>query len=328
MPFRKEEKTFLSFVNENKVLFLTLFLVILLICVIYYLEWWEIIGLFILKTGLGIKTHGAKTLGKAIINAGGKKVIISTTIMVLLKRHAIDSFTKYFTEHSFSRYKNNTLYYSKMKMKELKDSPPAKKIKVIGTSLMSIPIVYVFWTKVVSTAFQKLLYAAVIPFFSTLFDFISIGYNIGVSLVTFLFQVTMLNYFIDWISKYKYGEMFIDGVTKVIKSLGNLLDFLNLLISKTGFNPKHFMIVKSIKFNLWLENKLYKHLNKRERILKHREIHINSREEILIRRNEYKENRRKKDIPFKKKVKQIFREKVLKEKNWREKRKERKESFK
>lgn len=287
----------------------------------HYLDWWNAIGLLILNLGLGVKLHGAKTFAVAVAKAGGKKALAMTTVGVLLKRLIIDKIGKFFAEHSVKRYKNNLVRFAKLKFKHMKESTPAQKIKAAFSTLLSVPLVYFFWTKVLGTAIQKFIYALVYPIIASIFQVLTYGLNFITGLVTFIFQLTVLNYFITWLEKYTVGRLLMQGIVGLFRLIGGGFNTMNLGFKRIGLDPKHRLTVWSIKFNRWLEKKLHKEMNARDAILNRRELHVNSRELLLIKRDGYAN--KIPEVSIKKKAKKFFDKKVLKKKDWREKREER-----
>ena len=302
---------------------LTLIMVVLvttgLVLLFHYLNWWEAIGLIILKFGLGVKVQGAKTFAVAVAKAGGKKALLLTTTGVLLKRHIIDMASKFFAEHSVSRYKDNVIQVLKIKALDLKNSTLGRKIKYMFGVLGSIPLLYGFWTKVLGTAIQKFLYAVALPLFAVLWELLLTGFNFLTGLISFIFQVTLLNYFVRWLESYKLGRLMIKFMFETVKFLANILDVINDLFVKIGLDPKHRLIMWSIKFNRKLEKIILKGENSRSKIQKRREIHRTTREILMLERAAFKEKKVKKPS-FTKRTKELFRKKVLKQKTWKEKR--------
>lgn len=316
----KMENAFISTIRNNLVLILSLGLVATTIGVFHYLGWWEVIGLVILNFGLGIKVKGATTLAATIAKSGGKKALFMTTGGVLLKRHIIDLSSKFFAEHSVSRYKSNIMKLIKMKINDIKNSTPMQKAKAIGSTLMSIPILYFFWSKVLGTAIQKFIYALVLPLFSALLNVIMTGFSFLAGLFVFILQLTFLNILIDKMEKSVWGKAILNAVMKIFSFLGDILDYMNKGFIWLGFDPKHYLILKSIHLNRWLEDKVNRGVNGHKRIEFRREFHMNCRDKLLMRR-ELKKAPAK--IKMKKKVKELYRLKVKKKLTWKEKRQKR-----
>jgi len=286
-----------------------------------YLHYWDAIGLLILNLGLGVKLHGAKTFAVAVAKSGGKKALAMTTAGVLLKRHLIDVASKFFAEHSVGRYKDNIVTIAKMKLQDIKDSTPYQKMKALGSTLLSIPVIYFFWTKVLGTAIQKFLYALVYPLFAGFFSIIAQGFSFLTGLISFIFQLTLLNYLMNWMEKRPMGRAIINWVVTIISLFGDLLNIFNKLFVMVGLDPKHALIMYSIKFNRWLERIINKNLNARGKLIQRRNIHLTSREMLLIKREARKEVEKE---SLHKKAKTFFDERVLGKKDWRKVREERK----
>ncbi len=211
---------------------------IIVMLLIHYFGWWEMIGILFLKFGLGAKVAGAKSFTSAIVKAGGKKAIAIATAGMLTKRHIIDIISKFFAEHSIRRYKKNLTLVIKQQFDEIKHSTPIKKLRAFGSMLLSIPIFYFFWTKVLGTAIQKFVYALVVPLFSLLWSLILTSINF----MSFIFQVLMLNLFFDTLANYHWGKKIIAMVNYIINLLGSILVLSDIILSKIGINPKKWLI--------------------------------------------------------------------------------------
>ena len=320
-----KEQTFLEKLeevfSENLILIIVLFILLLTCVIFYYLDWWDAIGLLILNLGLGMKLHGAKTFAMAVAKSGGKKALAMTTAGVIIKRHIIDLMTKFFAEHSVKRYKDNILRIAKLQFEKIKNSSPAQKMKAVVGSVLSIPIVYFIWSKVLGTAIQKFIYALVYPIIVWLFDFITHGFNLITNLIGFVFQLTLLNYVINWLEKRPFGRAMLNWVQTLFTILGNVLDFLNDGFKLIGLDPKHRLIVWSNRFNRWLEKIIQKEMNAYDSLWSRRAMHYTSREVLYIHRKARKESLKK--VSIKKKFKAFYEKKVLKKKGWREAREER-----
>ncbi len=286
-----------------------------------YLHYWDAIGLLVLNLGLGVKLHGAKTFAVAVSKSGGKKALAMTTAGVLLKRHLIDVASKFFAEHSVGRYKANFITIVKMKLQDIKNSTPFQKMKAVGSTLLSIPVIYFFWTKVLGTAIQKFLYALVYPLFASFFSIIAQSFSFITGLIGFIFQLTLLNYLINWMERRPAGRAIINWVVTLVGFFGDVLNMFNKVFMMVGLDPKHRLIMYSIKLNRWLERIINKGLNARGKILQRREIHLTSREMLLIKRKARKEVEKE---TLHKKAKTFFDERVLGKKDWRKVREERK----
>jgi len=285
-----------------------------ILSLVYFFGWWETIGILILKFGLGAKVAGAKTLAHAIIKAGGKKAIAVATAGMLAKRHIIDIISKFFTEHSISRYKTNLTLVLKQKFEEIKNSSIVKKLKALGSMLLSIPMVYFFWTKVLGTAIQKFIYALVLPLVSTLWSLLMTSF----SFFSFMFQVLMLNIFLDTISKYSVGKWIISLIDKTIYLIGELLKISNYLLGFIGLHPKAWLIKFSNWFNRWLESILDRGLSPITKLENHRNRYINIVESISEKRYLYRESKQNAQIIYWREVKKIFERVILKKRDWRE----------
>lgn len=321
----KSEITFYEKVEDiisaNLVLISVLLILGLILGMFHYLEWWDAIGLLILNLGLGVKLHGAKTFAVAVAKSGGKKALAMTTAGVLLKRHIIDLASKFFAEHSVGRYKKNIVRIVKMKFDNLMASTPMQKAKTFGSTILSIPIIYFVWSKILGTAIQKFLYALVYPLFIWLFDFIAHGFGFITSAISFILQLTLLNYLINWMERRPFGRAVINWVSTIFVILGDLLDFANKLFQFVGLDPKHKLIVWSIQFNRWLERIIHNDLNGRDSLIARRRMHLTSREMLVLRRKARKEKEKE---SLNKKFRNFYDKKVLKKRTWQEKREERK----
>ncbi len=296
---------------------------ITILSLIYFFGWWETIGILILKFGLGAKVAGAKTFAHAIIKAGGKKAIAVATAGMLAKRHIIDIISKFFTEHSLSRYKKNLTLVAKHKFEEIKNSSLLKKLKALGSMLLSIPMVYFFWTKVLGTAIQKFIYALVLPLVSMLWNFLMTSFNF----FSFLFQVMMLNIFLDTISKYNIGKWIISLIDKTIYLIGEFLKIFNYLLSFVGVHPKSWLIRFSNWFNRWLESILDRGLSAITKLENHRNRYINAVEYVSEKRYAYRLSKQNAQKAYWREVREIFDRVVLKKRDWRDNRKRRTERW-
>ncbi len=288
--------------------------ILLILGVIHLFAWWEALGLIFLKFGLGANIAGAKTFAHAIIKVGGKKALATATAGMLAKRHIIDIFSKFFTEHSVNRYKKNLLNVIKRKLDELLHSPPMQRIRAFGSTLLSIPLVYFFWTKVLGTAIQKFVYALVVPLFSMLWNFLSAGFNI----LSFIFKVLMLNVFFDALSHYSWGKKILYVLNLFISLIAKVFTFSNKLLEYIGLNPRRWLINHSQKFNHYLESILDSGLPHIEKVQNRRDRYINIVESISVKRFLYAEKKADVKLSFWKRTKKLYRKKILKEKHFRE----------
>ena len=290
-----------------------------IVSLVYFFGWWEMLGILFLKFGLGAKVAGAKTFTHAIIKAGGKKAIVIATAGMLTKRHIIDIVSKFFNEHSVERYKKNLILVVKIKIMEIKESSIAKKIKAVGSTLLSIPVVYFFWTKVLGTAIQKFMYALVVPLVSATWGLLMVSINF----LSFIFQVLMLNIFIETLARYKVGKIFILIIDKVVELTAKVLNILNTILSFIGVNPKAWLIKFSNKFNKWLESIIDKGLSPIGKLYNRRKRYINAVESISEKRYIYQESKKDKKRSYWQYIKKLYRKIVLKKRDWRESRVER-----
>jgi len=267
-----------------------------------------------LKFGLGAKVAGAKTLTHAIVNAGGQKAIAVATTGMLAKRHIIDLFSKFFTAHSVSKYKHNLINVLKIKVNEIKNSSPIKRLKAFGSMLLSIPMIYFFWTKVLGTAIQKIVYALVVPLFTLIWNLLITSFNI----LTFIFQVLMLNVLLDALANYRLGKIILNFVDKLLYLLGAVLNLFNQALSYLGINPKAWLIKLSMKFNAWLERILDQNLPEIKKIRNRRDRYINIVEAISEKRYRYLQKKRVKRVSVWKQTKILFSKNILKKKSWQE----------
>lgn len=286
---------------------------------IHLFGWWETLGILFLKFGLGAKVAGAKTFTHAIIKAGGKKAIAIATAGMLAKRHIIDIASRFFTEYSISRYKKNMALVLKQKIDEIRQSTLAKKLKAFGSMLLSIPMVYFFWTKVLGTAIQKFVYALMLPIFTLIWNFLLTSFNF----LNFIFQVLMLNILLNTISRYKIGQKIIALIDNMVLVIGKIFNLFNSILKLIGVNPKAQLIRLSNRFNRWLESILDKGLSPIRKLENKRARYINAVEKISERRYLSAQTKRVKKISQWSSIKKLYRQKVLKKKEWREQRKKR-----
>ena len=287
---------------------------------IHFFGWWETLGILFLKFGLGAKVAGAKTFTQAMIKAGGKKAIAVATAGMLTKRHIIDLISKFFAEHSIKRYKRNLTLVLKKKFDEIKHSTPVKKLRAFGSILLSVPMIYFFWTKVLGTAIQKFVYALVLPMATLLWNLVLTGINF----LGFIFQILMLNIFLDTLASYSWGKKIIALIDDIVRLIGSMLSLLNTLFGYIGLNPKAWLVKLSNRFNRWLELILDKGLSPVARIQNRRYRHTNATEALRTKRYIYAQSKRNKQISYWKYSRDLFEKKVLKKREWREKRIQRK----
>ncbi len=281
---------------------------------IHYFGWFEAIGIMFLKFGLGAKVAGAKTFAHAITKAGGQKAIATATAGMLAKRHIIDLFSQFFSEHSVKKYKNNLIDVFKMKYKEIQKSSLAQRVRAFGSTLLSVPLLYFFWTKVLSTAIQKILYALLFPLFSMLWNFITAGLNV----ITFIFKILMLNILVETLAEYRLGKMFLNFIDTIVSLIFKSFKLFNRFLGLFGLNPKSWLIKISLKFNSWLEKILDKHLNHMSKVQNRRDRYVNTIESLSEKRYVYTQNRKDRRVSFYKHIKKLFSQNILKKKDWRE----------
>lgn len=296
----------------------------LIALLIHFFGWWETLGILFLKFGLGVKVAGAKTFTQAMIKAGGKKAIAVATAGMLTKRHIIDLISKFFAEHSIKRYKRNLTLVMKKKFDEIKHSTPVKKLRAFGSMLLSVPMIYFFWTKVLGTAIQKFVYALILPMATLLWNLILTGINF----LGFIFQILMLNIFLDTLASYSWGKKIIALIDDIVRLIGSMLSLLNTLFGYIGLNPKAWIVKLSNHFNRWLESILDKGLNPVAKIQNRRHRHINVTEALAEKRYLYAQSKRDKQVSYWKYSKNLFEKKVLKKRDWREVRSQRKKRWK
>ncbi len=296
----------------------------LIILLIYFLGWWETLGILFLKFGLGAKVAGAKSFTHAIIKAGGKKAIAAATAGMLTKRHIIDLISRFFAEHSVKRYKRNLKLLLRRKLDEIRHSTPVKKLKAFGSALLSVPMIYFFWTKVLGTAIQKFVYALVLPLLTLLWNLIVTSFN----LLGFIFQILMLNLFLETLTRYSWGKKMIAFVDGVIHLIGKTFNLANHLLNYIGINPKAWLVKFSIRFNRWLASILDKGLSRITKVQLHRDRYINAVEALSEKRFIALQSRREKKISYWRTTKKLFVRKVLKKREWREQRAQRAKRWK
>ncbi len=297
---------------------------------IHYLEYWSLLGVLVMKIGLGMNVKGATVFSHALINVGGKKALLVATSSMLAKRHVIDLMSKYFKDHSIERYKSNINSVAKIKYNMAMKSSGINKIKSIGTLLLGVPILYFIWTKVLVSFLQKFVYALIYPIALTIWSFLVNSLGIVSTFITFIFQVVILNFGLNLLEKFSFGRKIVSWISGLSSFLGDIFHYINRLFIYLGFDPKHYMVIKSINFNRWLENIIDKKLNKRDRILARRDRRINAYEDILEVRKERVKNKiaKKKERSALQKIKEVYKRKILKEIHWKEVRKNREEDRK
>ena len=305
------------FRHRSALVILTSFLMIILL--VFYLGWWETAAILFLKFGLGAKIAGAKTFTHAVIKAGGKKAIAAATAGMLAKRHIIDIISRFFAENSIKRYRRNLLLVIKMKIEEIKHSTLVKKLKALGSMLLSVPAIYFFWTKVLTAAIQKFVYALLLPLITLIWNLLASSLNF----VSFILQILMLNIFLDTLKKYRWGKKIIGLVDGVIELIGKLLNLINKIFTLIGVDPRSKLIAFSNRFNRWLESILDRELSRIMKIQSHRDRYLNAVEALSEKRYLYRVSKSEKKISYTREVKRLFREKVLRERSWREIREER-----
>ncbi|MEA3523309.1 MAG: hypothetical protein U9R50_10055 [Campylobacterota bacterium] len=299
---------------KNRPALVILTSIFLIVMIIHLFGWWEALGLIFLKFGLGANIAGAKTFAHAIIKVGGKKALALATTGMLAKRHIIDIFSKFFTEHSVNRYKKNLINVIKKKLDELLHSPPLQRIRAFGATLLSIPIVYFFWTKVLGTAIQKFVYALVVPLFSMLWNLLSAGFNI----LSFIFKVLMLNVFFDALSHYSWGKQILSLIDAFLALIGKVFSLFNTLLESIGLHPKRWLIRLSQKFNRYLESILDSGLSHIEKVQNRRDRYINTIETISVQRFSYMQKKSEKKLSFWRQTRNLYQKKILKKKGFRE----------
>jgi len=296
----------------------------LILLLIYYLGWWETLGILFLKFGLGAKVAGAKSFTHAIIKAGGKKAIAVATAGMLTKRHIIDLISKFFAEHSVKRYKRNLILVLSRKYDEILHSTLVKKIKAFGSMLLSVPILYFFWTKVLGTAIQKFVYALLLPLITLIWNLVLTSFNF----LGFLFEILMLNILLEALKNYNWGKKIITLIDRTIHLIGKLLNLLNTLLGYIGLNPKAWLVKLSIRFNKWLESILDRGLSRITRVQRRRDRYINAVEALSEKRALYAQAKQEKKISYWNTTRKLFLKKVLHKRDWRETRTKRSERWK
>jgi len=310
--------------KSNKSVLIILTTLLLIILLIHYFQWWEVIGILFLKFGLGAKVTGAKTFARAVAKAGGTKAIAVATAGMLTKRHIIDISSKFFAEHSVEKYKKNLIKVFSIKIDEFKKSSLMKKVQAGIVLLFSIPGVYFFYTKVISVAIQKFVYALIVPVFTLVWAFIKGSFNF----IGLIFEIIALNVFLDAISKYEWGKTFLKWIDKLVYFIGDLFNLLSKLLKwffalfGINFNPKNYLVAKSLQFNRWLEKIIDKGLNKVMKIERKRDRYVNVVEAISEKRRLFSQKKKDKKVSFWKTFKYNFKKKVFKHKTWIEVREE------
>ena len=311
-PEIKEKVSFWVKAHRSALIILTVIWVTVLL--IHFFGWWEALGILFIKFGLGIKVGSAKTFARAVAKAGGKKVLATATAGMLAKRHLIDVTTKFFAEHSFSRFSDNAKRVMKLKWEEFKGTSFVKKLQAFGLLLLSIPGVYFFWTKFISVTIQKLVYALIVPLFTLIWNFISGMFNV----LGFVLEVLALNVLLEAIQNYEWGKRVVAWIDKLVYFLADIFRYLNIGIKKffklfgIDFEPKRYIIKKSMQFNNWLVNILDKGLNKITVVKNKRDRYINGFERISEKRALRKQISKDKKVSFLKTVKKSYRERFSK----------------
>jgi hypothetical protein len=314
----------INWIKLNKSILIILIGFSLLFSLIYYFNWWEVIGILFLKFGLGAKVAGAKNFTKAIAKAGGLKIIAMSTATMLTKRHIIDITSKFFIKHSVERYKKNLVHVFKIKWGDFKNSSFMKKVQAAFLFLMSFPLFYFFWTKVLGTAIQKFVYALIIPIFSFIWTFIKGSFNF----IGLIFEVIALNVFLNSIAQYEWGQKVLKGIDNIIHFIVSIFSFISNFITYIfdllgfKFNLKSYLISKSLRFNKWLEKIIDKGLNFINKTQNKRDRYVNGVEKISEKRHIYSQVQKDKKIKFWKTFKRSFKNRFFYNKTWEEKREE------
>ena len=185
-----------EFFSEHKTSIIVLGVIAIIISVIHFSIGWTVLGLLALKFGLGVKIGTAKTFAAGVVKAGGKKALLFTTSGMLLKRHVIDLSTKFFTDHSVGKYKQNIVSVFKLKFEGIKNSSKMQRAKAIGITLLGGPVLYLFWTKALGAVVQKVFYKALYPIFLFIWTFIVNSLGFVGNIIGFLFQLIVINFII------------------------------------------------------------------------------------------------------------------------------------
>jgi hypothetical protein len=282
----------------------------ILLYIFYVLSWFELLGLFFIKTILGFKIGGVKSFGKALLRIGGKKVLLLSTAGMLLKRHIIDLSSKFFTEHSVQRYSESIKKIAIMQFNKVRYSSLSKKIQGFFALLLSIPLISFFWTKVLSAVAQKLLYKMFYPIFLMIFTFLKNSFSFIGGLFTLFFQLLFIDFFSNLFRRSKLGKSVIAVFSFLFSLFGRVLSFFNRLLILIGIDIRHLLISYSITINKWLENIIYKKYSKRKRILIKRELRSSARGVLMKKRKAYVVFKKKKTQSIGKIVKSfLFRKK-------------------
>lgn len=256
------------------------------IFIVYFFEFYESIGLLFIQFGLGIKLTGVKTLAGAILKMGGKKALVYSTIGMLLKRHALDVSSKFFVEHSVSRYKDNLVILMKMKIEDIKRAPLVQKIKVSLTTFFSIPIVYLFWTKFLGATIQKIIYAFIYPLFTLLMSMLTVGLQFFASAGAFVFELLMIGVFIEIIKGFTFGKKILSYVDKGIVFVFGLIIWIEKKLNRYGVSPKQHLINVSKKINSYIENIIDKNISFIDKLERNNMRYVNIVEELSQRRHD------------------------------------------
>lgn len=319
----KDKATYWS--KKNKALLVILISFGVITIATFYFEWWGILGILFIKFGLGVKVGTVKTFAKAVAKAGGKKVIATATVGMLIKRHMIDVASKFFAKHSVGRYKKNLTSYFKLIWKDIKNMPLSKKIQRFGASILAVPAFYFFWTKVLGTAVQKIVYALIVPLLTFIWTFITASFNFITNSIVFILEILFLSSLLNALEKFTFGKKFLDLIDYVVGLVGKLLNWINYLLIRLGIDPKAWLIRLSNKFNKWLEDKIDNGLNKVLRVDSRRFRYINGIEKISEKRILFYRKKSDKKVSLWKEIKINFSKKVLKKTNWKDKREKRKQ---
>lgn len=286
-------------------------------------DWYGVVGIFLLKSGLGLKVGAAKTFGAAFVKAGGYKVVAGATTGVLAKRFMIDKFQQNMNTHFISRWKNNAVALAKKQFSKIKTTSAVVKIQALIASILSIPAIYFIWTKVLGVAIQKFLYKLALPIGLFIWTMIIESMSFITNFITFAFQLVVINFMFGWLDKFTLGRKFLSGMRNLISFIANIFDNINSGFKIFGFDPKHYVALKAIAFNLWLQDKLDSDLNARNKLIVRRARRLNPVEAIALKRK-CRTVKKEKKRNLMKKAKMLFKSKVLKHKTWKEKRADKK----
>lgn len=279
--------------NLYKKVLLIVTVSLLIVILIYIFGYWEILALIFIKFGLGIKLKGITTLAGAMVKIGGKKALVYSTMGMLLKRYLIDVFSKFFIKHSVTRYKNTLIHIIHLKINDVKNASIIKKINAIVGLFLSIPMIYIFWTKFLSVAIQKIAYAFIYPLLSFLFSLLSYSFTFLSSFFTTIFEILLLGFFIEYMKRFYFGKEILKKVDNFFRLIWKLIIFIDSILNHFHLSPRTQLIIYSNKINKKLEEYIDKGINSINKITRNRLRYVSIIEKISQKRFYYQKSKKR-----------------------------------